>query len=141
MSLDEIMHRPTFVGEITTVHEAAKLMAQRSIGSVLVGTPENVRGIFSERDLLVKIAAKGVDYKNAKVKDYMTRPVKAIDVNCSFSDAQNIMIEKHIRRLPVVKGGRVVGVISARSLMEHMKYEYLTRTSGQSPREQYTGYW
>ncbi|VVB61565.1 Inosine-5'-monophosphate dehydrogenase [uncultured archaeon] len=141
MSLEEIMHKPTFVDKDATVKEVAKVMAEKSIGSVLVGSAERVLGIFSERDLLVKVAANDVDCNSAKVKDYMTAPVKAIDVNLSIFDVQSIMIENHIRRLPVTQGGRIVGMVSARNVMENMKYEHLKKSYAHSAQEMYARYW
>lgn len=143
MSLKEIMHKPTFVSENATVRDAAKIMAEKSIGSVLIGSAENVRGIFSERDLLVKIAAKDIDCSNAKIKDYMTFPVKAVDINMSVFDAQNMMIENHVRRLPITKEDRIVGIVSARNIMEHLKYEYLKKRfdTDSYARELYSTFW
>ena len=141
MSLEEIMHKPTFVGENETVDKVAKRMAKKSIGSVLVGDEDGVLGIFSERDLLVKIVAKDIDAKKAKVKDYMTQPVMAVDINFSVFDAQEIMAEHHIRRLPISSGGRVVGVVSARNIMENLRYEYLRKGTDYSERIAYSSYW
>lgn len=143
MSLKEIMHKPTFVDKDTTVRDAAKIMAEKSIGSVLVGSPDNVLGIFSERDLLVKVVAKEVYCNAAKVKDYMTVPVKAVDVNMSVFDAQNMMIENHVRRVPITNEGKVVGIVSARNIMENLKYEYLKKRfdADSSAREPYSTFW
>jgi signal-transduction protein with cAMP-binding, CBS, and nucleotidyltransferase domain len=117
------------------------LMAKKSIGSVLVGDEDRVLGIFSERDLLVKIVAKGIDAKKAKVKDYMTQPVMAVDINFSLFDAQEVMADHHIRRLPITNNGRVVGVVSARNIMENLRYEYLRRGARHSERIAYSSYW
>lgn len=141
MSLSEIMHKPTFVDKNASVSDAAKIMAKKSIGSVLVGTADKVLGIFSERDMITKIAARDVNCRKAIVKDYMTHPVKTIGIDSSIFDAQEIMTKSHIRRLPVTNSGRVVGIVSARNLMEHLKYEYLKRSHGISEREKYPGYW
>ncbi len=141
MSLKEIMHKPTFVQKDMTIREVAKIMAAKSIGSALVGSEQNVLGIFSERDLLVKIAAKDIDICKAKVGDYMTSPVKAIDINASIFDAQAIMIETRIRRLPITEGGIVVGIVSARNIMENLKYEYLKKSQEISERSMYSAFW
>ena len=143
MSLKEIMHKPTFVSKDMAINEVAKIMANKSIGSVLVGSAENVIGIFSERDLLVKIVAKEINCKNAKVGDYMTSPVKTIDVNMSIFDAQNAMIEHHVRRVPITQDGKVVGLVSARNVMENLKYEYLKKNYDPSSYERsgYSAFW
>jgi len=143
MSLKEIMHKPTFVDKDMTIREAAKIMAEKSIGSVLVGDMEYVLGIFSERDLLVKIVSKDLDPGKERVSKYMTSPVKAVDINMSVFDAQNTMIENHVRRVPITKEGRIVGIVSARNIMEHLKYEYLKKRLGSetSERELYSTFW
>ena len=143
MSLKEIMHKPTFVSEDATIYDVAKLMAEKSAGSVLVGSAENVLGIFSERDLLVKVVAKDIDCSTTKVKECMTSPVKAIDINMSVFDAQNMMIENHVRRVPITNDGMIVGVVSARNVMEHLKYEYLKKRLDTEPsaRELYSTFW
>lgn len=143
MSLKEIMHKPTFVDKGISVREAAKIMAAKSIGSVLIGSAENVIGIFSERDLLVKVAAKDIDCSAAKVKDCMTSPVKSADINLSVFDAQNLMIENHVRRVPITREGKVVGIVSARNIMEHLKYEYLKKRfdTDSYTRELYSAFW
>lgn len=143
MSLKEIMHKPTFVGENMAIIEVAKIMAEKSIGSVLVGNMENVRGIFSERDLLVKIVSKGLDIHKERVSNYMTSPVKAVDINLSVFDAQNTMIENHVRRVPITNEGKVVGIVSARNIMEHLKYEYLKKRldTDYGEREMYSTFW
>lgn len=141
MSLKEIMHKPTFVEKDTAIREIAKIMAAKSIGSVLVGDVKKVLGIFSERDLLVKIVAKKVDCDKAKVGNFMTAPVKTIDVNSSIFDAQTIMIETRIRRLPITEDGVVVGIVSARNIMENLKYEYLKKSYAVSERSMYSAFW
>jgi len=143
MSLKEIMHKPTFVGKDETIMEVAKIMAKKSIGSVLVGSAENVLGIFSERDLIVKIVANELDCSITKVGDHMTSPIKTVNVNMSVFDAQNVMIENHIRRVPIRDNGEVVGIVSARNIMEHLKYEYLIKRhdSETSRRELYSTFW
>ncbi len=143
MSLKEIMHKPTFVDKDMTIREVAKIMAKKSIGSVLVGSAENVLGIFSERDLVVKVVAKEIGCSGAKVGDYMTSPIKTVNVNMSVFDAQNVMIENHIRRVPIKDNGEVIGIVSARNIMENLKYEYLKKRhdADSSARELYSTFW
>lgn len=143
MSLKEIMHKPTFVDKDMTIREVAKIMAKKSIGSILVGSPDNVLGIFSERDMIVKVVAKEIVCSGAKVRDYMTSPIKTVNVNMSIFDAQNVMIENHIRRLPIIEDGKVIGIVSARNIMENLKYEYLKKRldADSSAREPYSTFW
>ena len=141
MGLNEIMHKPTFVKKDMSLHDVAEIMAAKSIGSVLVGNAEKVLGIFSERDLLLKAVAKKADFCKANVSDYMSAPVKTIDVNSSIFDAQNMMIENHVRRVPITDNGKVVGIVSARNIMENLKYEYLKKSHEVNERNMYSAFW
>lgn len=118
MLVQDIMHRPTFVRSDMTVEAVAEIMDFKDIGSVIVGTSAKPLGIFTERDILRKIVSKGVSAKRARVKDHMTSPVIAIDAEKTVIDAMRMMAESHIKRLPVVQGNEIVGMLSARSVME-----------------------
>lgn len=132
-----------FIDGRATIHEAAKIMAKKGIGSVIVGSPKSARGVFSERDLLMRIAAKGVDCRKARLEDYMTKHMERVHIDASTDEALKIMSEKHIRRLPVTDGKHIVGIISIRRIAESMKYEYMKKASAgpNEERAQYSGYW
>lgn len=120
MIVQDIMHKPTFVEPDMTVEAVAEIMAFKDIGSVIVGTSEKPQGIFSERDILKKIVSKGISPKRARVREYMSSPVISIGAEKTVTDAMRIMAEKHIKRLPVVERGKIIGMLSARSVMENV---------------------
>ena len=100
-----------------TVHDAAKRMTERNCGSVLVmGADGSLAGIFTERDLLVRVVAPGRDPTATPVSDVMTREPETIGAEESVREAVRRMDEGAFRHLPVVEGGRVVGVLSARDI-------------------------
>lgn len=104
------------VPQAMTVREAAGLMAARHIGAVLVMDGPRLLGIFTERDLLARVVAPGLDPNDTRLSQVMTRDPDTIDAEASALDALQMMRRSGYRHLPVVSGGRVVGIISVRDL-------------------------
>ena len=122
MRVKEIMHHVVKISFWSSVSEAARLMDERSIGSVLIEENGRVIGIMTERDILRKIVAKGKNPDKVKVKEIMNDPVITIDANEDILEASKIMDEKKIRRLVVVENGQIVGKITANSISRNLKY-------------------
>jgi CBS domain-containing protein len=101
----------------TPVDAVAKIMGEKSIGSVIVTSKGKPIGIFTERDLLTKFLAKDLSMKNA-VGDACSSPLITAPLGSSVHDAAEIMASKHIKRLPITKDGELVGILSARDLVE-----------------------
>jgi CBS domain-containing protein len=99
------------VAPTDTILDALKLMADAQIGAVLVMEKENVVGIFSERDFARRGTLKG-NSVTTPVKDVMTSGVYYVDPNRSIEACLAQMTDKHIRHLPVLKDGKLMGVIS-----------------------------
>ena len=95
-----------------TVFKALEIMAERDIGAVLVMEGNELQGILSERDYARKVILLGRASRNTPVKEIMTTQVETISPEASIDRCMTSMTEKHIRHLPVVEGGQVVGVIS-----------------------------
>jgi CBS domain-containing protein len=95
--------------------EAAKRMADRGVGAVLVMEGERPAGILTERDLL-KAVAGGLE-PDARVRDWMTRHPETIEADDTTEHAASLMIHGGFRHLPVLDGGKVVGIVSIRDLM------------------------
>ncbi len=100
------------VGQQDTVLHAVKLMAQRRIGSVVVTAGEKVVGIFTERDVLNRVMAAERDPKTLTVGEVMSAPVACCRPETKLSECRAVMAEKRLRHLPVVQGGRLLGLIS-----------------------------
>jgi CBS domain-containing protein len=94
-----------------TVLDALKLMAERNIGAVLVMESERVVGIFSERDYARRGILKG-NSESTPLNQVMSTTVFFINLNTSLGACLAQMTDKHIRHLPVVDEGKVVGIIS-----------------------------
>jgi len=103
--------------EETSVEEAAKIMGEKSIGSVIITKQGEPMGIFTERDLLTKFLAKDQSLK-VEVGKACSKPLITANLGISVHDAAIIMSEKHIKRLPITKQGKLVGILSARDLVE-----------------------
>ena len=109
-----------------TVKQALVLMAEKNIGAVLVLSQGALVGIFSERDYARKVALFGQSSDTTRVRDVMTADVITIDASQKIDKCMQIMTDRHIRHLPVLKDGQLSGVISigdvVREMMAHQKY-------------------
>ncbi len=105
------------IGEEATVMEAAKIMSDRRIGSLVVGRREKVVGIFTERDVLNRVVARHLDPLATIVKDVMTTPVACCQPTTKLAECRSVMTEKRIRHLPVVKENRLLGMISSGDIL------------------------
>ena len=95
-----------------SVLEALELMAREDISSVLVTEGEELRGIFTERDYARKVILRGRNSRDTVIRELMTSQLITITPQHTIEDCMSIMTERHIRHLPVMDGGQVVGVVS-----------------------------
>jgi CBS domain-containing protein len=103
--------------EETLLENVAKIMAEKHVGSVIVTSQGEPTVIFTERDLITKFLAKDKSLIE-EVGNVCSSPLITAPIGISAHDAAEIMIEKHIKRLPITKGKKLVGVLSARDLVE-----------------------
>src|SRR3954462_10221133 len=103
-----------FVSADDTVEQAARKMADLDIGALPVCNPEKrLEGMITDRDIAVKVVAAGQDPKSTKVRDLADQPeVVTIGADDSIDEALRTMKDKKVRRLPVIDGRQVVGMIS-----------------------------
>jgi CBS domain-containing protein len=106
----------TIVAPTTTIADAATMMSTSQVGSALVLDGERLLGIFTERDLLVRIVAAGLDPARTSVCEVMTTDPETIDAEELVDQAIRRMDEDDLRHLVVVDGGRVLGVLSTRDI-------------------------
>jgi CBS domain-containing protein len=109
-----------------TVREAVQLMVEARVGAVVVTEEGRIVGIFSERDVMTKVVLHDID-PAVTVASVMTAPVLTILPEAPLIDALVLMREHHIRHLPVVEDGRVLGMLSMRHLL-HDRIEFLQGT-------------
>ncbi|HSB62092.1 MAG TPA: CBS domain-containing protein [Vicinamibacteria bacterium] len=95
-----------------TVYEALKMMADKNVGALVVLEGEKLAGIFSERDYARKVVLLGKSSKDTPVSELMTAKVVTIDPDRTAGECMALMTERRFRHLPVIDGGKLVGVIS-----------------------------
>jgi CBS domain-containing protein len=100
-----------------TVAEVARHMAELSVGAIVVLERRQLRGVFSERDLMTRVVLEGVDPEATPVGDVMTTDVVTIDETEGIEVAMESMRANQCRHLPVLSGDEVVGFLSMRDLM------------------------
>lgn len=94
------------------VMEAVKLMNENEIGCLVVTRRGKNVGIITERDLLKRIIAKLRDPTKTKVRQIMTKPLIMVDPDMDLEDATKLMFKRNIKKLPVIEGGNLVGLVS-----------------------------
>ena len=116
---------PVVVPPAAPVGDLLLLMNRQRIGSVLVcDPPGHLVGIFTERDLLKRVADAVPGWRAYPVSDWMTRDPYTVHPDAGWDEAMTVMTRHRVRRLPVADGGRVVGLLSTRMLLDH-RAEYL----------------
>ena len=103
---------PRTVDATDTITDAARVMRDSDIGDVVVIEDGQVSGIVTDRDIVVRAVSEGRDPDSTPVSEVCTTGVETIEPEASVDDALSLMREKDIRRLPVAKSGRPVGIIS-----------------------------
>lgn len=119
-SISEIVRdRPLYAASPDmSVEEAARYMAENKIGAVPVLSDDRLVGIFSERDVVTRVIARGLDPKQAKVKDVMTTKIVVAQADESINSCLTKMQQAHCRHLPVVSGDDLIGIVSLRDLLQ-----------------------
>ncbi|MBI4676407.1 MAG: CBS domain-containing protein [Elusimicrobia bacterium] len=104
-----------------SVAEAARVMKKCRTGSVFVGSLPRPEGIFTERDLVRKVVAEGLDPNNIAVEAVMTRKLVTADCSESLQKVFASLAKGHFRHLPITDKGDVVGIVSLTDLVEVFK--------------------
>jgi CBS domain-containing protein len=113
------------IGGDATVFDAVKAMVDANVGAILVtgADPNQVEGIFTERDYLRRIAVEGRTSRETLVRDVMTSPVLVVGPETSVEEAMALMTDRRIRHVPVVDGERLVGMVSIGDLVRIQSQE------------------
>lgn len=112
---DILSHKPRMVHQVpttATVLDAARVMNDHKIGSVLVMYEDRMVGILTERDILTRVVARQADPATTRVTEVMTRQVLTCRPGTRLNEARLVMRERRIRHLPVLDGERVTGMVS-----------------------------
>jgi len=124
MSLLRIAHVPPATVEPgATVLDAVNVMAGQGVGAVAVvsnAEKTELEGIFTERDVMLRVVLIGRDPRQTPVREVMTSPVETGSEQTTASDALTLMLERHLRHLPILgRDSRLLGMLSIRNLLEH----------------------
>lgn len=92
-------------------------MEEEGIGSVLVTEKGKAAGIVTERDIITKCIAKGLDPNKTTIEKIMSTPVVSVDEECFVTDAAKLMVSKMIRRLPIIDNGELKGMVTATDMI------------------------
>ena len=119
----------------TSILEAAKAMNASKHGFVIVGSPEIPEGIVTEWDVVAKVVAEGRDTTRTTLGDIMTRELFTMKANESISTVAKLMSERGVRRVVIKDGGKVVGYITAKTVLANLE-AYVDKVSAQISRLQ-----
>lgn len=101
-----------------TVSDASSMMQTRNVGAVLVIVDGKLMGIFTERDAVFRVIAKGLDPTTTRLADVMTVEPITLSPEKSYGHALLLMQENGFRHVPVVQNGVPIGIISSRNAMD-----------------------
>tara|TARA_B000000460_G_scaffold6360_1_gene4438 strand:+ start:302 stop:739 length:438 start_codon:yes stop_codon:yes gene_type:complete len=102
------------------VIDAIKMMDEKKVGALLVIKNDKLAGIISERDYTRKVILKNRSSAKTKVSEIMTSSLKTADPSQSLDECMVIMSHSHIRHLPVVQDGRVIGILSIMDVVKNI---------------------
>jgi signal-transduction protein with cAMP-binding, CBS, and nucleotidyltransferase domain len=115
MKVKDIMYTQLyFIDPKATARDAAQLMAEKKVGSLLVQKDNDIVGIVTQGDIIERVLAKGKDAEDITVEKIKNYPLIMIDHETNVLEAADLLTKYKIRRLMVVKEGKIVGVISTK---------------------------
>jgi len=110
--------RVVTLSQSASVLEAARSMHAENVGALLVtDSQQRPCGIFTERDLMLRVVVEGRDPGGVRLEEVMTRDVYTTHPGCKVAEARLELQQRHIRHLPVVEDGKVVALLSLRDLL------------------------
>jgi CBS domain-containing protein len=112
-SIKEVMTRDVRACEPNaTVAEAAKLMAQEDVGPVPIVEDGRLAGLVTDRDIVVRVVAEGRDPNTTTVGEIASTELVTVSPDNDLDEALKLLAERQVRRLPVVEGDRLVGIVA-----------------------------
>jgi CBS domain-containing protein len=113
LKVEDVMVKEVItIDENSTVKEAADVMNKFEIGCLIAVKKGKAMGIITERDLLKRVVAEAKDSNKTKVKDVMSSPLVVVEPSMDLDEAVRLMFQMKIKKLPVVDGKRLVGLVS-----------------------------
>jgi CBS domain-containing protein len=116
MKVSEVMRKAVVIDENIKVKDAAKIMSLKKIGSLIVVKNDKIVGIITERDVM-----RNISNLKLKVKEVMSQKVITIDSEEEIEIAGKSFAENRIKRIPVMKNQKLVGIITITDAIGHLK--------------------
>lgn len=121
-----IMTKPVItVDKGHSVYEAAKVMSEKGIGCVVVMDKAKPVGIATERDILQRVVAKGLDARKTKMMDITSKPLITVNGNTPIINAIRVMQKNNVRHLPITEKGELIGIVTQRDLLRALALHVL----------------
>lgn len=117
MQIKEIMRKVVTIAPSADIGGAARVMTSKGIGSLVVAENDKIFGILTEHDILECVSKSGKS--STPIKSIMSKEIKTIQANADITEAAELMSKNKIKRLPVVDGKKIVGIITATDLIAH----------------------
>lgn len=122
MKVSEIMtENPVTVDPESTAKDAAKIMKEENLGTVLVAEGARLEGIVTDRQIAIKVVASEKDPKVTRVSEFMTKDPITVSPDMEIEEVSRIIGDNGIRRVPVVQSERLIGIISAADIADHAR--------------------
>ncbi len=113
----KIVRRVVTIDESHSVLDAATLMSEEFVGSALITSASKITGIFTERDLMMRVVGKKRDPERVKIKDVMTKDMVTVSPKDTANYCLNLMKERRCRHLLVFDGDEFIGIVSLRDMV------------------------
>ena len=122
MKVSEKMTKdPVTVKSSATAKEVAEKMRKENIGTVLIEENGRLKGIVTDRQIATKVVAAGKDPAKTRVSEFMTENPVTVSPDMEMEEVTKIIGEMGYRRVPIVEGERLVGIISSADIVEHAR--------------------
>lgn len=122
--LKDIMRSPVTVDYTMSVSDVARIMVKKDISSVLVEKNGDIVGIVTEKDIIKRVVARGVDATKTDIMSIMSHPLITAEADTDPVKASEIMSKYKIRRLVVTENNKIIGIFSATQIVKHSKFIY-----------------
>lgn len=110
----------------TSVSKAAEMMAKKNVGAVMVVENEHLIGIFTERDAVFRVIARGRDARSTLLSEVMTVAPQTVAPDKPFGYALLMMYENGFRHVPVIENGKPIGIVSSRNALDPDLEEFVS---------------
>ncbi|MGV8151393.1 MAG: cyclic nucleotide-binding/CBS domain-containing protein [Candidatus Woesearchaeota archaeon] len=116
--IDVMTNKPIVAQKDISLKEAATLMTDTNVNSLLIVEGDKAIGILTDEDLVRKVIAKGIDSKKTKVSDIMETDLVSIEPGRDMYDALQLMRNHNIRQLPVIEKKKLIGFLTAKDILK-----------------------